>query len=103
MKKIIILVTVMVMIIFTGCGKDKAEETKKDRDNAVEEIRVEKIIVEEIQVEEIQVEDIEVEDIEIEDTDTDGVWISDEYLEEKAYNSKKNTTTWENCMKTLWD
>ena len=102
MKKIIILVTVMVMIIFTGCGKDKAEETKKDRDN-VEEIQVEKIIVEEIQVEEIQVEDIEVEDIEIEDTDTDGVWISDEYLEEKAYNSKKNTTTWENCMKTLWD
>ena len=83
MKKVIIMVTVIVMVIaFVGCGKD-TKETKKDNDSYVEEILVEDIIVEEIQVEEIQIE-----------------YIDDEYENESDYNGKVNT--WENST-TYWD
>ena len=88
MKKVIIMVTVIVMVIaFVGCGKD-TKETKKDNDSNVEEILFEDIIVEDIIVEEIQVEEIQIE------------YIDDEYENESDYNSKVNT--WENST-TYWD
>ena len=89
MKKVIIMVTVIVMVIaFVGCGKDTKETKKKDNDSNVEEILVEDIIVEDIIVEEIQVEEIQIE------------YIDDEYENESDYNSKVNT--WENST-TYWD
>ena len=90
MKRIIILVTVMVMIMLAGCGNDKTEKTERNN-NGVEEIKVEEIIVEEIQVEEIQVEDIKIEKIPYDD----------EYNNEKNYNNKVNT--WENVKINSWD
>lgn len=88
MKKVIIMVTVIVMVIaFVGCGKD-TKETKNKKDDGVEEILVEDIIVEDIIVEEIQVEEIQIE------------YIDDEYENESDYNSKVNT--WENST-TYWD
>lgn len=88
MKKVIIMVTVIVMVIaFVGCGKDTKETEKND---GVEDIRVEEIRVEEIRVEEIQVEEIQ----------TERIYIDGEYESESDYNS--NVNTWENST-TYWD
>lgn len=88
MKKIIVMVTVIVMVIaFTGCGDKK---TKNKKDDGVEEIRVEEIRVEEIQVEEIQIEEIQ----------TEKIYIDGEYEAESDYNSRVNT--WEDST-TYWD
>lgn len=82
MKKIIITVLglAMMVMIFTGCGKDK-KETNVEYDDG---IRVEEIQVEEIRVEEIQVEEIQ----------TEQIYIDDEYINE--YNFNNNVNTWDN-------
>ena len=64
-KRIIALVLIGTMLVFSGCGDDeKTSSTRRARHKSTltEETLVEDIIVEEIRVEEIQVNEITWED-----------------------------------------